>query len=87
MNSNDIDKIIQTSFDKKIWNQLHQHQKDGVKFLMKRLLSDRFPVNDEYRTITVERKILETGAILADEMGTGKVRYLFDLLDFIHFTF
>jgi SNF2 family DNA or RNA helicase len=73
---NNIQKIIQTSIDLKIWNQLHEHQKEGAEFLVGRLLSDRFPSNDRYESVTIRNAgsvLPETGAVLADEMGTGKV--------------
>jgi hypothetical protein len=45
---------------------LHPHQKDAVSFLLHRLLPSQLGNSDP-------NSLLHTGAILADDMGTGKV--------------
>lgn len=52
--------------DPKLKAQLRPHQAVGVEFLLKRLLSDQLKFNSK-------PVLFQTGAILADDMGTGKV--------------
>lgn len=73
----EIDKIIRKCMDMKVWNQLHEHQREGVKFLIERLLSDRLPVQCASSKSSNHEVRSETGAILADGMGTGKVCHFY----------
>lgn len=49
--------------DPMVITKLHKHQIQAVEFILKRLLSDKLSRQTNF----------ETGAILADDMGTGKV--------------
>ncbi len=73
----EIDKIIRKCLDMKVWNQLHEHQREGVKFLIERLLSDHLPNQLTSSKPSNHEVRSETGAILADGMGTGKVRHFY----------
>ena len=55
---------------------LHPHQRQAVDFLLSRLIPDHHqcPHRDGESESQERGKILQTGAILADDMGTGKVR-------------
>lgn len=80
----ELDKIIRKCMDMKVWNQLHEHQREGVKFLIERLLSDRLPIQCASNKPSNHEVRSETGAILADGMGTGKVRHLHSLFSFTY---
>ncbi len=52
-----------------LWNQLHVHQRQAVDFIIDRLTNSVKPSH---------LLLPPTGAVLADDMGTGKVRIPID---------
>ena len=52
---------------------LQPHQLEAVNFLLQRLLPDHTPSTTS--NASVSERLMQTGAILADDMGTGKVSF------------
>lgn len=57
------------TLDPTLLSKLHPHQKKGISFILKRLSFNGEGIVDDIGRESVHY----TGAILADEMGTGKV--------------
>lgn len=53
---------------------LHPHQRQAVDFLLHHLLPDHLPTSTSNHG-DMKQRLLQTGAILADDMGTGKVSF------------